>query len=242
MRIALRAQAESCIGLLHYNSDLFMNENLKKLRQELGLTQAAFAANVGVSKDAVASWETGRNRLSAGMARRIALATGVEARTLQGGGPLQTRGPGTRRRFTREEFQRHHARFWGTDAEACVPRHVSRCGEALELLLTAAARAGEGSGAARLGALLDSFAQWCNRARTDFQLERAIDAQLAERKRPLKLKKSFKQWRAMAESDPDVVRLFGFVDDPAREDAELLELEADTIPVWWPGGAMRGKI
>lgn len=234
------AQTQSCICIIRYKHDI-MNENLKKLRQELGLTQAAFAATVGVAKDTVASWETGRNRLSHWMARRIALATGVDAGTLQGGGPLQTRGPGPRRRFTREEFERHHARFWGTDVEASVPRQVGRCGEALELLFTAAARAGEGGGAARLGALLDSFVQWCNRARADFQLEREIDAQLAERKRPLKLNKSFKQWRAMARTDPDAARMFGFVDDPERESSEMLELEMETIPVWWPGGAMRGK-
>ena len=235
------AQVQNCIYYIPYNTRSLMNENLKKLRQELGRTQAEFAATVGVSKDAVASWETGRNRLSAGMARRIALATGVDARTLQGSGPLEMRGDGKRRRFTREEYERHQARFWGPDAEASVPRQVQRCCDALGLLFTAAARTGEGGGAARLAAILDSFAQWCDRARADFQLERGIDAQLAERKQPLKLNLSYQQWRAKARTEPDTVRLFGFVDDPTRKDAEMLELEADTIPVWGPGGGMRAK-
>ena len=54
------------------------NENIRELRRILGQTQDAFAATIGASKDTVASWETGRNRVSEWMARRIALATGVD--------------------------------------------------------------------------------------------------------------------------------------------------------------------
>jgi transcriptional regulator with XRE-family HTH domain len=218
-----------------------MNENLKKLRQELGLTQTEFAATVGVSKDAVASWETGRNRLSDGMARRIALATGVDARTLQGNGPLVMHGAGGRRPFTRKEYERHQEQFWGPNPAASVARQVQRCEEAVELLFTAAAAAGTGNGAARLAAVLDSFVQWCHQTREDFQLEAAIDAQLAKRPKPVRLNKSYTQWRAMAKADPDAARSFRFVDDPERNGAEILELEIETVPVWWPGGPMGGK-
>jgi len=61
------------------------------LRQILDQTQTEFAATIGVSKDAVASWENGRNDLSASFARRIALATGVDDQTLvQAEPPLLT--------------------------------------------------------------------------------------------------------------------------------------------------------
>ena len=219
-----------------------MKEKLKALRGILGQTQDTFAATLGVSKDTVASWETGRNRLSAGMARRIALATGLEERSLQeGGGPLRARHPHSRRPFTREEFERHQKSFWGDTAEAGVRRQLARCADALELLFTAAARTGEGGGAARLAGVLDAFIQWCEQARADFQLEKAIDAQLAQRKARLTLDRNYAQWRAMAKVDPELTRKFGFKDDPKRAGKERLRLNLETVPLWRPGHDMRRK-
>jgi transcriptional regulator with XRE-family HTH domain len=217
------------------------NKNLRELRRILGQTQGAFAATVGVSKDTVASWETGRNRLSAGMARRIALATGGEERSLRDGrGPLRAHHPFPRRPFTREEFERHQKSFWGTNAEASARRQMPRCADALELLFTAAARSGEGGSAARLAGVLDAFIQWCEQTREDFQLGAQIEAQLEQRKSPLVLSKSYTQWREMAQVDPDVVRMFGFKDDPKRSGSEQLRLSMETVPVWRPGYDMRG--
>ena len=218
-----------------------MKENLKELRRVLGQTQAEFAATIGVSKDAVASWETGRNRLSDWMARRIALATGVDERSLQGSGPLATRDRFPRRPFTKEEFQAHQRSFWGASAEARVRRQVGRCADALELLFTAAARAEEGSGAARLTGVLDAFSQWCERTRKDFELGREIDAQLAERKWVQPLTKTYGQWRAMAKEQPELVRQCGFRDDPKRSDTETLRLNLELVPTWRPGQEMRKK-
>lgn len=42
-----------------------------RMRKEMRLTQAQLAAAIGMSKDAVASWETGRNRMHACSALRI---------------------------------------------------------------------------------------------------------------------------------------------------------------------------
>ena len=66
------------------------NEAVRALRKIIGLTQADFAVMIGVSKDAVVSWEIGRNELSATFARRIALVTGVDGRMLRLGvsGPV----------------------------------------------------------------------------------------------------------------------------------------------------------
>jgi transcriptional regulator with XRE-family HTH domain len=69
------------------------NEALREVRQIIGRTQGEFAAMIGASKDAVASWEIGRNRLAPQFARRIALATGVEEEGLRRGrGPLRSNG------------------------------------------------------------------------------------------------------------------------------------------------------
>jgi DNA-binding transcriptional regulator YiaG len=39
-------------------------EQLKALRDKLGVTQAELAARLDVTRDAVTSWETGRNPIS----------------------------------------------------------------------------------------------------------------------------------------------------------------------------------
>ena len=62
---------------------LHANKAVRALRKIIGLTQAEFAVMIGASKDAVVSWEIGRNELSATFARRIALVTGVDGRTLR---------------------------------------------------------------------------------------------------------------------------------------------------------------
>ena len=49
---------------------------MRRARQELGMTQAQFAVAIGMSKDAVASWETGRNRISRTSALRMSVGLG----------------------------------------------------------------------------------------------------------------------------------------------------------------------
>ena len=210
------------------------------MRRTLGQTQDVFAATIGVSKDTVASWETGRNRISAALARRIALATGVDERALlKGNRPLLTRNP-ARRPFTREEFERHQKLFWGETAEESVRRPLARCTDALGLLLRAAAQAGEGGVPARIAGVLDSFIQWCEQTREDFRLGKEIDAQLKQRKQTLKLNKSYAEWREMAKCDPEMARKMGFKDDPKRNGNEMLQLSMETVPLWMPGHGMRG--
>lgn len=46
------------------------SNQLRALRSKLGLTQAGLAERLGVTRDAVASWETGRSPIS----RVVALA------------------------------------------------------------------------------------------------------------------------------------------------------------------------
>ena len=49
---------------------------LRRVRTELGLNQTAFAAAVGMSKDAVVSWEIGRNKISSTSALRMSARLG----------------------------------------------------------------------------------------------------------------------------------------------------------------------
>jgi transcriptional regulator with XRE-family HTH domain len=91
------------------------NQAIREVRKIIGRTQGEFAAMIGASKDAVASWEPSRNKLSPQFARRIALATGVEeAGLLRGRGPLTSYIPfAGHPPFTAETFERHRGGYWG---------------------------------------------------------------------------------------------------------------------------------
>jgi len=214
---------------------------LRELRDILDLTQTEFAAAVGSSKDAVASWETGRNNLSRSFARRIALATGVEQKDLvPGRSPLTTRGPGGQRvPFTKETFQKHRASYWGSSDEAAARRHLRHCTDALELLFLAASRMSPAKGPSQLPAVVDSFVHWCEQTRKDFNLGKAIDEQLATRKGVDIIRQSYKEWRRKQQEEPALCRAMGFKDDPKKDDREHLELSLETVPVWRPGYSMR---
>jgi|ERR1043166_2997741 transcriptional regulator with XRE-family HTH domain len=215
---------------------------IRALRETIGVTQGELAAMIGASKDTVASWEVGRNKLSRAFARRIALATGVkEEDLLRGRSPLKAHVPMRGDvPFAREIFERHRQSYWGSTDEAAARRHWRNCADALELILMAAARASDGQTAGPLPAVLESFVHWCEQTREDFQLGRAIDELLKERKRELTLTKSYGEWRRMQREDPVMARAMGFKDDPKKDNKEQLRLSTETYPLWRPGHSMRG--
>ena len=215
---------------------------MKELRKIIGRTQGEFAAMIGAPKDAVASWETGRNRLSRQFARRIAFATGVEeGALLRGGGPLRCYVPfAGRQAFTEASFGQYRKSYWGRSEEAAAKRHWGNCVDALGLLFMALAQP-HGRTRYRLPRVLDSFLQWCERTREEFHLEPEIQKLLEQRKAKLVINHTYGQWRKMKKDDPTVCRLMGFEDDPTKSERENLQLEAETIPVWMPGRLMRGS-
>jgi transcriptional regulator with XRE-family HTH domain len=213
---------------------------IRELRTILGQTQAELAVTLGVSKDAVVSWENGRNPLSPAMGRRITLVTGVEETSLhKTKGPLLTRGTSPKRPFTMEEYQRYRKMFWGDTPEEAVRRRSGPCADTLELMLLAAGKAGGGEAGNRLAGLLDAFVQWCQQAREDFDLGEAIDAELAKRTWEMKLTQTHAEWRRMAKAEPGRARMMGFKDDPQKDGREALTLRVEMAPLWMPGESMR---
>jgi transcriptional regulator with XRE-family HTH domain len=214
---------------------------IRERRQILSQTQAEFAAMIGASKDAVASWETGRNRLSRQFARRIGLATGVEeGALLRGRGRLRRYVPfAGRQAFTAAQFEQYRKSYWGRSEEAAARQHLRNCVEALELLFLAAARP-HGKTRHRLSGVLDSFLQWCDRTREEFQLEPETQKLLEQRKAKLVIQHTYGEWRRMQKEDAGACRLMGFTEDAAKSDKENLRLEAETVPIWRPGHSMRG--
>jgi DNA-binding XRE family transcriptional regulator len=212
---------------------------IRALRTILDQNQAEFAAMIGASKDTVVSWENGRNPLSGPLARRIALVTGVAEQSLmKTSGPLLTQYAGSKQHFTVETFHDYRKAFWGQTPEESVRLRLRPSADALELLYVAASRTSASEGCSRLPGLVDSFIQWCHQARENFELGAEIDLELAKRKKPLILNKSYAEWREMAKMDPTMARSFRFKDKAKKDGQEMLELTIkNKVPVWTPGRA-----
>jgi DNA-binding XRE family transcriptional regulator len=219
------------------------NKALKELRRVIEKTQGEFAAMIGASKDTVVSWERGRNGLSETFARRISLATGVEAKGLvRGTLPLMSYiALAGREPYTAQRFEQHRETYWGRSDEEAARQHAGNCADALELLFVAASEP-EHKVRYRLPAVVDSFIEWCERAREDFHLEAGIEKQLGKRKSKVVITHRYSEWRRMQKEDPGACRFMGFKDDPRKGGEECLTLTAEGIPIWRPGlGMRRGK-
>jgi transcriptional regulator with XRE-family HTH domain len=214
------------------------NEAVRALRKTIGLTQAEFATLIGVSKDAVVSWELGRNELSATFARRIALVTGVDGRMLRLGISVPFSQAEDAHVYTKEDFERHQATEWSGTEEAQAER-LAHCMDTLELLFRAAARTDGDPPRQRLPGLMDSFMQWSESAREDFKLGPAVDEQLGQRRFRAGMTQEYRDWRAMARVDPEALNAAGFQDDPSKGDKEPLRLKLDLVPGWAPGRSMK---
>jgi transcriptional regulator with XRE-family HTH domain len=217
------------------------NQALWELRRMLGLNQGEFAAMIGASKDAVASWDSGRNRMSTSYARRIAFATGVDEESL-----LNEKGPPTvtvplvgRRPYTADDFAHHRRTGRGRSDAASARHHLKHCVDTLTLIFLAAAGSGGEASRQRLPGLLHAFIEWSQGVRRDFKLSEAIDGQLEQRTAKSKLKLSYGEWRSLAGEEPAWIQEMGFRDDPRKGDAEPLELEVAIRPGWSPGRRMR---
>ena len=217
------------------------NEAVRALRKIIGLTQAEFATMIGASKDAVASWDAGRNRLSVAFARRIAFATGVdEGSLLEGKGvPALTFQVLGTRGYTIEDFRRYRGTTKGRSDEAGARHHLQNCADTLKLIFLAAAGSGGGVSQQRLPGVLHAFIEWSEGVRRDFELGQQIDKQLAGRKAKAGVTLCYLEWRRLAREEPARLRAIGFKDDPGKGGEEELRLEVEVRPGWAPGRGMR---
>ncbi len=215
------------------------NEAIRALRKIIGYTQAEFAAMIGVSKDAVVSWETGRNQVSDTYVRRIALATGVDGRMLKAGVsvPLSTAEDG--HLYRAEDFEHHRQSEWGRTDEEAARRRLADCADTLELLLLAAVKPSGDKRHQQLPGVMDSFMQWCEAVREDFQLGQQIDAQLETRRQRAGMTQVYGVWRAMNRGNPEGLKANGYVEDPTKGAGESLRLELELVPEWAPGRSMK---
>ena len=214
------------------------NEAIRALRKTIGLTQAEFAVLIGASKDAVVSWETGRNELSETFARRIALTTGVDGKSLRLGIGVPFSAAADAQVYTKADFERHQQTELGMTAEANARRR-EYCLDTLTLLFEAAAHASEDQAGQRWPGLMDSFMQWGESVRKDFKLGPALEVLLEERRFRAGMTQEYRDWRVMARGNPEGLAAAGFKDDPSKGDRDEVRLELELVPEWAPGQSMK---
>ena len=140
--------------------------------------------------------------------------------------------------YTKEDFEDHQRKEWSSTEEAQAER-LARCQDTLELLFRAAARPDGEPPRQRLPGVMDSFIQWCESAREDFNLGSAIDEQLAQRRFRAGMTQEYRDWRAMARGNPEGLKAAGYQDDPSRGGKEQLRLDLVLEPGWTPGRSMK---
>lgn len=92
-------------------------ERVRKVRRDMGLNQAAFAEQLGVKRESLTAWETGRNepRSITETAERLEEVTGVPRQWFLGWmDQTPSGGPGTgvgEERFERSTFRVETRRF-----------------------------------------------------------------------------------------------------------------------------------
>jgi len=216
---------------------------VRELRKIIGQTQAEFAVMIGASKDTVVSWERGHNGngLSPAFAKRIEFATGADAESLlRERGGIEGRGfAGRLVPYTFEMYENHVKTRVGRSDEVNAKEHAKNCADALEVLFLAAAQPVRGE-KFRLPGVVQSFIEWCERSREDFQLGKAIDQELGKRTKKVEITLRYGEWRWKQKEEPGICRSFGFKDDPKKADGEGLTLSMTVYPIWKPGWPMRG--
>jgi transcriptional regulator with XRE-family HTH domain len=231
------------------------HESLANLRKIIGLTQKGFARLIGVSIDLIKGIESGRNRLSVGLAQKIYMATGADAGSLmQNNGRSSYLGEG-------EDYDRRHFDHWrksifpSNEATAWESFEKIICPHMLLVLLAASRPAVGGKIKGRLTSLLQNWAAWEREVVEAFGLEPQIKDIL--RQFPVTQSKTMTwgEWRMLVKHEEDVVKdwckknpgkphsmaktfnkhWWGFRDNLHKKDNEMLTLKSTVQHGFWPG-------
>jgi hypothetical protein len=161
--------------------DFGLNQAFCALRKTLNQSQSKFAKMLGCSRHAVISVENRRNGVSDAMQGLILESTGA---VLKRNGKVVTYDAeifGQDCAFTKADFSLWAARFSPDGAK----RKYRDCCDWLQVLFEAALRPGFAGLKNRLPALVESLAQWMDRAREEFDLQGEIRDLLMERAKKL---------------------------------------------------------
>ena len=70
--------------------------------------------------------------------------------------------------------------------------------------------------------MLESFRQWCEDTRGEFQLDAAIQAQLAQHRFQIRQRRTYGEWRQPHEESPATFEAVGYRGDRSKRDADVL--------------------
>jgi transcriptional regulator with XRE-family HTH domain len=226
--------------MIHSTKTKRKNDTLRQLRRILAQSQSEFAQMIGATRDTVASWENGRNRLTRDAAQRIMYATGAWPHSLLNGPPILD--------CNLEPYKPESLAAWKREGKYCsvsaADALYGQSADALWLVFTAAARPGPGKLKHQFPALWWSFTEWLKQVAREFKLHDRIDALLKDRfeeRHPET--NTWGEWRKLArrrdETSRFKVRLYRFKDDPKQPAKKPLTLYQLTRPGWNPAGDMR---
>lgn len=222
--------------MIHKSTKTKPNRTIRALRNIIDRKQAEFAAMIGTSRDAVASWECGRNRLSHKFALRIQCATGANANALLRGTDAPSFNVGGRP-YSKSDFDYWRKRV--SRSEVDVAKEHARLGAgSLEVLLLAAAKPGNAKIKDRLPGVWQSFLHWIDQTQVEFALGGQIQEVLAQRKFKDRLTMTWGDWRG---SGAEYGKYYGFKDNKRKPDDEDLTLEVEAHPCWVPGSDMTAR-
>jgi transcriptional regulator with XRE-family HTH domain len=162
---------------------------IRELRKIIRKSQREFARSLGISPSALKRIENNDLALSRRVARKIEIEAGVDRQSLLKGK--------LRPREGQQQYTAGFYEYW-KDIHSWQSEDVAEAiASQIRILLLAAAAASK----RRMWPVLGEIMETLDRCRTDFNLERPIDAILAKQKPPIKWDDAIKpsrQWKATA--------------------------------------------
>jgi transcriptional regulator with XRE-family HTH domain len=167
---------------------------IRDLRAIIGKTQREFALAIGISPIALNRIENGTLALSGRILRKIQVETGIDPRNL-------LKRKGKLRAIEAQEYTAGFYEYW-KDVHSWQSEEIARAlASRVEILLLAAVDASK----KRMWNVMGEIYETLDRCRTDFNLERPMDAILAKQKPPIKwdnVIKPSRQWETTAPRKP----------------------------------------
>jgi transcriptional regulator with XRE-family HTH domain len=165
---------------------------IRELRKIIGKSQKEFGLSIGITPSAMKKIENNDLKLSGRVARKIQIEAGVDSSALL---------KGRLRAFEGQEYTAGFYEYW-KDMHSWQSEDIAEAIASQARILLLAAVVGSKK---RMWNVIGEIIETLDRCRTDFNLERPIDAILAKQKPPIKwddVIKPSRQWEATAPRKP----------------------------------------
>lgn len=196
------------------------HRHLRDIREAIGDTRKTFAARISCSEVFVKSVESGKRNLSPDMLTRLFRVLGVSRTEFENGRSVgANRAPYSRAWF--ESWQKWRQR----DRLKSLSKRIEHSLAWVRIVLEAASHEG------KLDQAADDLAAWMEKARSEFCLERTIDADLSGRTYVEKRKYRVGDLRR----NKGLASFYKWKQRHNDMDEDIVEVEATVWDCWGPG-------